>query len=65
MTEARVGTAAVLAHTDEPRELEPELTAGNISARCEKSPIWRFESEPRRMVEERRAFVSALAHGGE
>jgi hypothetical protein len=65
MKDANGGIAAGMAHTDEPPALETGSTPEIIPAGREKTPIWRLDLEPRRMVEEHRAFVSALAHGGE
>jgi hypothetical protein len=46
-------------------ESEPENAVGNIPVDRGKTPIWRLDLEPRRLIAQGRAYVSAIACGGE
>ena len=65
MTQAGIETTTNRAHFRDRLEPEPKLAVGNISADGGKTPIWRLDLEPRHLIAEGRAYVSALAHGGE
>jgi hypothetical protein len=65
MTKPGIEIATKLAQFRDRLEPEPQLAPGNILADREKTPIWRLDLEPRQLVAERRAYVSALAYGGE
>jgi hypothetical protein len=65
MTQSRSETTTNLAHFRDRLDREPNLAPGNIPADGGKTPIWRLDLEPRHLVAEGRAYVSALAHGGE
>ena len=65
MTQSRSETTTNLAHFRDRLDREPNLAPGNIPADGGKTPIWRLDLEPRHLIAEGRAYVSALAQGGE
>ena len=65
MTHAGIETTTNGAHFRDRLDQEPKLAPGNIPADGGKTRIWRLDLEPRHLVADGRAYVSALAHGGE
>ena len=65
MTQPGIEIASKLVQFRDRLEREPKLAPGNIPADGGKTLIWRLDLEPRHLVAEGRAYVSALAHGGE
>jgi hypothetical protein len=48
-----------------PTEPEAEHAVGKTPADRGKTPTWRLDLEPRRLIAQGRAYVSAIAYGGE
>jgi hypothetical protein len=65
MTQPGIEIATKLEQFRDRLEPEPQLALGNIPADGGKTLVWRLDLEPRHLVAEGRAYVSALAHGRE
>ena len=57
--------ADVIFETDEREEMVVELRSRHVRVEEVHRFVWRLNAEPRHLVAEHRAYVSALAHGGE
>ncbi|HEY7449563.1 MAG TPA: hypothetical protein VH702_15515 [Vicinamibacterales bacterium] len=65
MTQAGIEIDTKLAQFRDRLDQEPKPALGNIPADGRKTLVWRLDLEPRHLVAEGRAYVSALAHGRE
>jgi hypothetical protein len=65
MAQLGIENTAHSACSHESPKQDPEPTVGIIPGECGKIPIWRLELEPRHLIAEGRAYVSAIAYGGE